>query len=451
MGLWVTLIIFALLMLGIFKKVDIRVLLLGLSFLTLCILTAMRGSVLGDATTGSAFLDIFAYIVNYFSSNLGATALPVILVFAYVEVLTRIHATDMMAYLISIPIRKVKSVYLSVAIVVLIGSFLRIPTGSGPALIALMLALFYPMLRSLGCPNATAAAAMIVWSNAVLGPADPSCVIASQVMGIKVNYALWFTETQLPFMLFSLPILIILFVVLAAILDKKEPEEVAASAVEALKRPDCPVFFAILPLLPLFFMIVFSPLMIASVSMNVGTACILSMAITLLSIIATSREKGVVQENLKLFFSSLGNNITSIGMMMMFGMLFATCMSQLGGLNMIADGIRSAHLPDMITLLLLCAFTAILGLVLSSFYGTLSIGLSLAASFTGLAGLSESVLCYLVLTSVFAGTCCAPAGVGPNMIAAKTGVPTTTIIKRIAAPIWITLIISVIISGLLWG
>jgi len=448
MGILVTIIIFALLLLGLRKKLDIRILLLGLSLLILCYLTVRDGSVLADATTGNAILDIPAYIFQYLSANLGSATLPVILVFAYVEVLNRIHATDMMAYLVSIPIQKIKSVYLSVALVVLIGSLLRIPTGGGPALIALMLALFFPMLLGLGCSVETAAAAMLIYGNGAIGPADPSCAVAAQVMGIEVNPALWFTGIQLPYMLFSVPILIILFIVFSSGSDKKASAGTAAAQREPLRKPDCPAFYALLPLLPLVFMILFSPLVIPTVSMNVGTACLLSLLIVLAVVLLTSKRTEELQDNLKVFFAAIGNNITGIGLIMMAGMLFATCMSRVGGLNTVADLILAANMPGILTVFILCLFVAVIAMIMGSFYGALSVGLSLAASFVAASGMSEQLLCYLVLTSVFAGTCCSPANPGPAMIAAKTKIEVTTLIRRVFPPIWITLIVSIFLSSL---
>jgi DcuC family C4-dicarboxylate transporter len=407
--------------------------------------------VLGEATTGSTIFDIFAYIYQYLASNLGSSALPVILVFAYVEILNHLHATDMMAYLISIPIRKIRSVYISVAVVVLVGSLLRIPTGGGPALIALMIALFYPMLLGLGCTRETAAAAMLIYGCGAIGPADPSCIVAAQVMGIDVNPALWFTVVQIPYMLYTVPILILLFILISKRGDSISGSSSDASEQSTLVRPDCPVYYAVLPLLPLVFMIVFSPLLISGISINIGTACILSLIVTLIVILISSGGRGsLLQENLRIFFSSIGTNITGIGLIMMFGMLFATCMSRVGGLDRIGALIMSANLPGLVTVLILCVFTGIIALMMGSFYGALSIGLSMAASFVSVSGMEASVFCYLVLISVFAGTCCSPANPGPALVSAKTDVPVTTIIRRCAAPIWITMVVGVIITGLVF-
>ena len=123
----ITLILVALLIWGIMKKLNPAFLLIALSVITLAGLQIFTGeSVLGEATTGSLFIDLFEMIVNTASSQLGRNVLLVMTVMGYVMVCEKVNATKMFAIFASKPFRRVKSPYVIVVFVVVLGVFLKL-------------------------------------------------------------------------------------------------------------------------------------------------------------------------------------------------------------------------------------------------------------------------------------------------------------------------------------
>ncbi|MGX8715275.1 MAG: hypothetical protein ACSW8A_05935, partial [Lachnospiraceae bacterium] len=146
MTLIATIIIFVLLILGIMKKINLNLLLLGETLLILIFLTITKGSGLGEATTGSMILDMFAYIANYLASNIGGVVFSMIFVSAYVEVMKHLGATTRLANALSKAVGKIHSRPLVIGLVILISALMRTCITSGPAEVILLLATFYPVM-----------------------------------------------------------------------------------------------------------------------------------------------------------------------------------------------------------------------------------------------------------------------------------------------------------------
>lgn len=163
MALLVTIILFAILIFGILKKIDLRCLFLGEILLILIYLTATGTNVMGDASSGNVIMDWFVYLSNSIVSNIGGIVLSMMLMISYVEILNRLRATDMLAYYLKKPLGLTKNPYLAAVVVVVIGTLVRICISIAPPAAALIIGTFMPILLSLGCPFETACVAMLIY------------------------------------------------------------------------------------------------------------------------------------------------------------------------------------------------------------------------------------------------------------------------------------------------
>ena len=93
-----TLALVVLLVWGIMKKLNPAFLLITLSVITLGGIQIFTGeSVLGEATTGSLFIDLFEMIVNTAGSQLSRNVLLVMTVMGYVMICEKVNATKYFA------------------------------------------------------------------------------------------------------------------------------------------------------------------------------------------------------------------------------------------------------------------------------------------------------------------------------------------------------------------
>lgn len=449
MAFGVTLFIFLLMIVGIIKKIDLRCMLLGEICLILIYLTVTGGSVLKDSSTGNCVIDGFAYISEYLSSNIGGIALSIIIVFAYVEVMNKIGAARMLAYIIAIPLKKVKNTYILAAVVVAVGCLLRTVIAAGPAEVALMIGTFMPILLACGCSLGTTAVAMAVYNIWCFGPADPTVLAAANIMGIEVKPAEWFIKVQFPIVLFMLVVVLLVYMVTSVFFDKKENHKNNSEAL-ALECPDVPMIYALLPILPLVFMLLFSPFLIASVSMDINTACLISLAVTLLLTLIVSKGKESAVKILQSFFDAFGDNLKNLGLIIILAMCFAASLNMVGGMNVIADLLASLQVTPVILVLLICSVTSIITIIVGSFFGALAISIPLAASMCTSTGLEPSTLCFLIVTAVGVGCACSPINPAILVASSKCQISAGALIKRIAPIAWIAMIAGAVFTTIVF-
>ena len=448
MELVVTLLIFALLIVGIRKKVDLKALLLGETFLILLFLTVIKGSVLGDSTTGNSFLDCISYIGNYFSSNIGGTVLSIIIVSAYVEVMNVLDATNKLAQLIRIPMKKVKNHYAIIVIVMLITGFLRTCITSGPAAVLLVMATFYPVMISCGCTPVASCMAILIANALCWGPANPIALAASQLMSIEVNMTEWFVGVRLLIFVIFFAVMIIVYQITARINDRKEAfvvDQVQADQAEYT----VPVLYAILPLLPLVFMLIFSPFLISTITIDINTACLLSLLITLIFVLVSSRELTSLVKIIQKFFDSFGDVLKSLGIVVLLAMMFATCLNSIGGMQIIAGVLTGLNIPPVLLILLICIFAGVINVVVGSFIGALSIAEPIAATVASATGLNAPLICFLVILACGAGCVCSP--VNPMVLVLNKRVPAGKLIKNGVVAVWSGAIVAIIAGCLILG
>ena len=448
MALLVTLIIFILLILGIMKKINLNLLLLGETMLILIYMTITKGSVLGDATTGNAVMDIFAYIANYLATNIGGVVFSMVFVSAYVEVMKHLGATTKLASILSGAVGKIHSQTVVIGLVILISALMRTCITSGPAEVILLLATFYPVMLACGCSVETSCAAILV-SNAICwGPADPIDLAASKLMGIEVNMAEWFVRYMLPVFFVIFIVAIAVFLLIYRSFDKKhatmsDPEMTVSENVQV------PALFALLPLLPLIIMLVFSPFCLKMISIDINGAVVLSMVITMIVVLCFGRKKASLADMITQFVAGFCDSMKTLGLTVLFAMLFATALNSIGGMAVVANALMNMKVAPIVLILIVCIFSGIINIVVGSFIGALSIAEPIAATVAAATGISAPLMCFFVVISCGAGCICSP--VNPMVLILSKKMNTMELIKRVAAPIWCGVLAAILFGTIVLG
>jgi DcuC family C4-dicarboxylate transporter len=448
MALLVTIILFAILIFGILKKIDLRCLFLGEIFLILIYLTATGTNVMGDASSGNVIMDWFVYLSNSIVSNIGGIVLSMMLMISYVEILNRLRATDMLAYYLKKPLGLTKNPYLAAVVVVVIGTLVRICISIAPPAAALIIGTFMPILLSLGCPFETACVAMLIY-HFCWGPADPSCLAASQLMGIEVNLAEWFIKMQLPLSLVFLAVLAVAFVITAKINDKKG-FTIKEASIDLEQRPDVPCIYALLPLLPVIFMLICSPFVCSWISIDINTACLASLVITIIIAVICEKSVKIIPTLMNDFCSSVGENYKNLGLMVVFALTFASSLNMVGGLNILANLITGLSVPSVFIVLIVAAFGALVNGMIGSFFGSLSIVLPLAGAVSANAGIDPAALCFVAVMGCSIGCLCSPINPIVLFVAEKCEIGIGNLIKRTAPAAVIALLVMGVAASVLF-
>lgn len=453
MAVLATIVLFALLIIGIVKKISLPSLLLGLCVLGLIYLTAVKGSVLGDATTGNAAVDIFKFIENNMISNIGGIVFTLLVVIAYVDAMNAIKASDRLVEIIVNLVKGIKIPFLLIAIAIVIGALLRIPITMGPAVGALLMATLYPVLLRIGAPKPAAAAAVVLGVLTSWGPADSSVLLVMEYAGITdVSVAELFVSQQVPLIAVYLLALCVGAVIWwKFVIDKDVKAELIAEEAAKADEKKVPAIYALLPLIPVILLIVFSPICIATVKMSIPAAMLISLLIALIvHLIATKSFKAIL-DMMQSFYDSFGRTIVSIGLMVMFAITFAGIMNSIGGMRIIAEALVGLNMPAVLLVLILVLLSAVVNGVMGSFYGSLAICVPLAAQIAALTGIDAFLLAFLVLTACGMGCACCPVNPVVLLISGRSDVEPAELIKHNIVPAVISLVVVTFFGILVFG
>lgn len=341
-----TVVMIIILIYGITKKYNTIMLLFSVALASLLIWTFVTGqSVLGENTTGSIFLDIFELIYTTAQTQLAGTCLVVMSVLGYVSYMNHINASKLFALIVSKPLMKVQKPYLLASLVIVLGAFLKIVIPSAVSCVTLLLATLYPVLLAVGVTKATAASCLALSTVIVWGPADSLAYLIFGIAGItNTSVPEWFITNEFPIVMCMFISIIIIFPITSKYFDKKENAQKGSiiNAGETAKDLGLPYFYALLPLLPLIFVLIFSQLVLKTIIISVVAANFLSLFIVMiLHMIVQKKTKDVFNDTQE-FFNGIGRFMGSMGFIIVAGSVFATAINQVGGMTKLVEIISGA-------------------------------------------------------------------------------------------------------------
>ena len=117
----VSILMFAVVLVAIQKKFHPVTTLLAVGVVVLVLWGGIFSVTGAETTTGSFWLDAFQVFQESSMTYIASTGLTVMSVLGYVSLMDHLHATDMFAYYLSTPLKKVKNPYLVGGMVVIIG------------------------------------------------------------------------------------------------------------------------------------------------------------------------------------------------------------------------------------------------------------------------------------------------------------------------------------------
>jgi DcuC family C4-dicarboxylate transporter len=106
--------------------------------------------------------------------------------------------------------------------------------------------------------------------------------------------------------------------------------------------PDAPQFYALIPLLPIVLILVFSPLLYGHVAMDVVTAMILGSLVGMTCELAVKRDVKAVFKSFQVFFNSVGATFASVVSLLVCADVFAQGLQAVGAVGFMIDSVRDA-------------------------------------------------------------------------------------------------------------
>lgn len=141
-------------------KMDIKITLFVMGVILMYITKFTGNSIGGESfqSSGLSVLDPLVIILNEFKSSLNSAGFIIMILGGYTSFMSAIGANEITVNTLTKPIRKIKSVYILVPVVFIIGNMLSLVLPSASNLAIILLATLYPVLRQSGMTPLTTAA-----------------------------------------------------------------------------------------------------------------------------------------------------------------------------------------------------------------------------------------------------------------------------------------------------
>lgn len=399
-------------------------------------------SALGEEGSGNYIADAFSYVTQSFTSSVSGVGAIIMAVTGYGAYMNHINASKKLAFLAVRPLRAIKNKYLVLAGMYVIGMALKLVITSQAGLAVLLLGTTFPVMIALGIPALIAACVMclicIDW-----GPNDGSTIFAAETSGIPVVE--FFTNHQFIVVAAIIIVLAIMIPFYYKWVSSKEGLEVGSNdAYEVLEDADCPTYYVLFPLIPLFLVLVFSIWPV--IPMDVITAVFISLVIVMvIELIRRPSHKDVL-DDIKVMFRSMADAFANIVSIIICAGVFAQGIIMLGGVAIIADAISTMHGAALLTLVLMSLITFVAAMIMGSGAASLYAFGPLVPNMTQTLGISTTSVMVPMEIGTALGRTLSPVAGAVIAVSGYAKVDLMKVIKINMLPIGIAMAVNLIVS-----
>ena len=399
-------------------------------------------------STGLSWFDIFKFIEDVFSNRAAGIGLMIMTVGGFAKYMDYIGASRSLVYIASKPLSMVKSPYVLLGISYIIGQLLNIVIPSAAGLCVLLMATMYPVLVNLGVSRLSAAAVVATTPCLDLGSALGSAVFAAKTAGLDV--ADYFVAEQIPIAVVTMVAIAVSHYFVQRYFDRKEglePQKLqAVSAHESETENLPPKIYALLPMIPIIFVLVFSKIGISSIKMSVVTAMIISIFIAMILEVIRTRRPMEVCKNIQVFFDGMGHLFATVVTLIVAGETFAYGLTKIGAIDMIIKGAQGSGFGAIGVTLIMTLIVAIAAVIMGSgnapFY---SFGALVPDIAKGLSMMPAVMITPMQMASSIARSA-SPITAAVVAVAGVADVSPVDLVRRTAIPMGIALVVSFLMA-----
>lgn len=341
----------------------------GIVLLCFAILLGTGTILSGKATTGFIWFDIFKFLKNTLSSRAGGLGLTIMAVAGFAKYMDHIGASKALVNIIIKPLIKLKSPYIVLSLGYIAGQVLNIFIPSATGLGVLLMVTFYPVLIRLGVSPLSATALIGTTACLDLGPASGNSILAAKTAGIDVS--VYFVHYQLPVSIAAMATVAVLHFFVQKWFDKKDgftPEnsEHTGVATKDNSQNSPPAIYALLPVIPFVIILTFSKLLVSSIKMDVVTAMLISMFISIIFELIRKRDAKTVLGDMVTIFDSMGATFAKVVTLIVAGGIFAGGLKQIGAINTIISAAQDSGFTSTILIIIMTLIVAVSAILMGS-------------------------------------------------------------------------------------
>ena len=394
-------------------------------------------------SSGSAILDIFHTIKVILSSRVAGLGLTIMSIAGFAKYMEYIGASKSLFAVVATPLKLIKSPYLLLVFGFYVSQFLVLFIPSHAGLGLLLMVTMYPILIRSGVSKLSALGVIGCAQYMDVGPGSGNAILAANIT--KMDPAVYFVNHQLPIFLTTTLILGAVHFVVQKWWDKKEGFTGHDDSVNTVKEDETrpPLIYAILPIIPMLFILGFSPIFKSKIKMDVVTAMFLRTSISMaFEYVRTKDVRGTLQ-SLKHLFDGMGNSFATVVTLIVAGEVFAAGLMKIGAVDAMTKGAQNLGLGIDALIILFCVVIAgcafLMGSGNAAFFSFAALAPKIAAAMK--IDVITLLLPMQIMTSF--GRVVSPITAAIVAIAGVAGVSPVQVVKRTAIPMGVAALINV--------
>lgn len=325
------------------------------------------GQILGaKATTGSVFFDAFEFIRATFSSNVGKLGLNIMSVGAFAKYMDKIGASRALVRLTIKPLMALKSPYLVMSGTWIVGMLIGLCINSASGLAMLLMVTMFPILLGLGVSRLSATAAVATTLCFDWSPSDTGTILSAETAGVDPVF--YWSHYQVPIVAVAFVVVGVLHYLTQKYMDKRDGHVVKPMEIERVQdeADNAPIWYAILPVIPLALILSFSSLWITWIKMNIVMAMFIGLFVGVICEYIRWRDGKKVLGDIQTFFDGLGMQMANVITLVVAGQTFAKGLISMGAINTLIDGSKGLGFGPMAMMLVMVAIIAVSAVVMGS-------------------------------------------------------------------------------------
>lgn len=394
-------------------------------------------------SSGSAFLDIFHTITVGLSSRVAGLGLTIMSIAGFAKYMEYIGASKSLFALVASPLKHIRSPYLLLSFCFLISQFLVLFIPSHAGLGLLLMVTMYPVLIRAGVSKLSALGVIGCAQYMDVGPGSGNAILAANTC--KLDPAVYFVSYQLPVFITTTLILAITHFFVQKWWDKKEGFTGHDDTVDLVKEDESrpPLIYAILPIIPMIFILGFSPILNSKIKMDVVTAMFLSTFISMVFEYVRTKDFRSTLLSLKHLYDGMGNSFATVVSLIVAGEVFATGLTKIGAVDAMTSSAQNLGLGSNALIILFCLVIACCAFLMGSgnaaFFSFAALAPKIAAALK--IEVISLVLPMQIMTSF--GRVVSPITAAIVAIAGVAGVSPVQVVKRTAIPMVVAALINI--------
>lgn len=370
----------------------------GIVMMVLTLVFGLGEILPAKSSTGSPWLDIIQSISMAFSSRAAKLGMIIMLIGGFSKYMDKIGASTALVRIAIKPLQKLGHPYIVLALTSILSNVLAMFISSASGFGLLLMVTMYPVLVRLGVSRIAACAVIATASAPGWGPAGADSIFAAELCGMEI--VPYFVQYQVPVGIATVLTLAIAHFFVQRWFDAKEPDEMAGKDVSAKmtddqlaaqESPKVPAFYALLPTLPLLFVLFFG-LVDLGIKMDISLATLVSIFLTMLIEFIRHRDGKKTCIDIGSFWNGMGLQMATVVTLIVAAETFSKGLISLGAIDTLIKGAQDAGFGGIGMMFVFVSIIIAATLITGSGNATFFAFVPLAPKVAALSGISPVLL-----------------------------------------------------------